>query len=104
MTTFAPILANNISSILANPTTMNPIAIATVIDHNCPILTDDHHDVIIKFNAPSPKSTPIIQPRHQIEHDAKAIAQTQVDWRETKNEHIFQVDLPGINWFLKYVN
>lgn len=97
MTTFAPILANDISTILVEPTTMDPIAIATILDSDMPIITDDGRDVIIKFNAPSPKSPPILQPHHQVEHDTKAIARTQVDWRETPTNHIFQVDLPGIN-------
>ena len=96
MATFAPILANDISTILAKPT-IDPIAIAAVLDPNCPIITDDGHDVIIKFNAPTPKPPPILQPHHQVECDAKAIASTQVDWRETPTKHVFQVDLPGIN-------
>ena len=95
MTTLAPILTNDIPTILANPKLdMDPITIATVLNPNYPIILDDGD--VIEINAPSLESPPLLQPRCQIERDAKAIANTQVDWRETPTAHIFQVDLPGI--------
>eukprot|EP00249_Psilotum_nudum_P010398 c22519_g2_i1 orf=413-904(-) len=38
----------------------------------------------------------ISAPSHQLFRDASAVANTQVDWKETSDAHIFKADLPGL--------
>lgn len=103
MATLAPIFTSDIPTILSNSKPhIDPITIAAVLNPNCPIISDD--GTIIESDSPTLESPSLLQPHHQVERDAKAISNTQVDWRETPTSHIFQVDLPGLASVLKIYN
>ena len=42
----------------------------------------------------------VTSPSTDFARDAAAVANTQIDWKETPDAHIFKADLPGINQIL----
>ena len=88
MATVAPLLATEIPSLIAAEPIPDAIALAAAA------LLDAENMLEISPPVPAPQQQ-LLQPARQVARDAKAAANTQVDWRETPTAHIFKVDLPG---------
>lgn len=60
---------------LANGSVWDPFEGFSMLDHSAP----EHNN-----------------PSRQFARDAHAVANTQIDWRESPEAHVFKVDLPGL--------